>query len=76
MGRMDYPFIPGTERTQVLDTKTGLGKTIWEGYLEMNKGQLPLNKDNFRKGADTFFEYLFKEGRDNWPRIRSIREID
>jgi hypothetical protein len=32
-------FVPGTERDMTLDTKSGLGKNIWWGYLEMREEQ-------------------------------------
>ncbi len=76
MGKTDFPFVPGTERTQTLDSESGLGKTVWEGYLSMQKGKKPvLNADNFSTAMNSFFRFLAGEGRDSWPQVRNIREV-
>lgn len=33
------PFIPGTEQQVVLDTDSGPGREIWQGYLQMREQQ-------------------------------------
>ena len=76
MGRTDFPFIPGTLKTDVMDTSSGLGKTIWDGYLTMQKEKLPLDADNFRDATNLFFKYLFGGGsRDNWPQVRDLPKL-
>ncbi len=46
------PFIPDTERAEVLDTESGPGKEIWDGYLKMcreQKSAPPLDDSHWYK---------------------------
>lgn len=45
------PFIPETEQEVTLDTDSGAGQVIWDGYLQMREAQKkqPLPDDDWMK---------------------------
>ncbi len=60
----------------MVDTDSGLGKAIWEGYLSMQPAKLSLDPSNFRDATNTFLNFLHGQGsRDSWQQVRDLPKI-
>ena len=72
---LTIPKIPGTTNHVTLDTDESPGKEIWDGYVEMNQDAI-LTVENFREALNQALIFFSGVGRDNYPQVTAIKQIE